>query len=149
MKIELYMASIDQDFSSRTLGRLVAYLESGKGSRSTSIGADNNYNMNWGNWDNWNNWNNWNNWKNWANFAGVKELDCQEVSQCIGSIRLRSESFGGLAYNPISRRVFKMDSEAYRALKVLVGGTSVGHAASQIGVQKAEIDRIVSYVLEE
>ena len=137
MKVELYMASIDEDFSSRTLKRIVEYSKLG--------GKQQNNPTSWGNWDNWNNWTNW---TNWSNFSAMHKEGLQVSSHCFNQIRIRQESFGGLAYHPMSSRVFKLDDEAFSALKLLVEGSSFKDIASAIGRKKKDIERLAYYVCE-
>lgn len=146
MKIELYMASIDEDFSSRTLKQLMAHDESDKGILFISKETKQHTQNNWANWGNWDNWDNWTNWTNWSNSSATQRVVSQDPFYFIDRIRVRGESFGGLAFNPISKRVLKLDMEAYSALKLLVEGISVETIASQMGVQNIEIESLVSCV---
>ena len=62
MEVELFLWTLEQEFSATTMERCNALAAAGCTSDDRPA---------WGNWGNWNNWTNWTNWTNWANFTPV------------------------------------------------------------------------------
>ena len=131
MKVELYLESMDQDFSAATLECLLADGQGGVLEPS-----------NWANWGNWGNWNNWTNWTNWSNFGSA--VPSAEVDGDIGQLRIRREAFGGIVLDPSTQRVFKADDEAMQALQLPHAGETSEVVACEIGVEVEAVDRVIT-----
>lgn len=125
MKIELFLESIDQDFSAQTVKAGVGVDESRAG---------------WSNWNNWTNWDNWTNWTNWNNAA----LTESPHAAAFRHLRVRQESFGGLAFDPSTRRIYKLDKEAYDALLLLAYNISPECASYDVEMAIQDFDQFFS-----
>ncbi|UVT16042.1 MAG: hypothetical protein H8K04_00285 [Nitrospira sp.] len=124
MKYQLYMRTLDQEFSAETAAKMITRTQA------------------WA-WSNWSNWNNWNNWSNWNNFGGTG----RPLSPMVERLKLRTESFGGLLFDPSTRRVFKLDQQAYEVLRtILKKDQSIEEVASQNGVPCFEVTNLLRFL---
>jgi hypothetical protein len=141
MKIELYMTTIEQEFSAETVAHLLKRKNGLLTEDDKSSTTYRNISSNWNNWNNWDNWNNWNNYC--ADFR--PRFNQQPFPNIIERLRLRRESFGGLAFDPVTRRVFKLDNEAYVVTTRLNEGENSTSIAHDIGSLDIDINEIINF----
>ena len=76
------------------------------------------------------------------NFSAVRPA-ASPVQAATEGLVMRSEPDGGLAWDPATKAVFKLDSEGYDALDALGAGLNEQETASRLGVPVEVVARFI------
>lgn len=89
-------------------------------------------------------------WRNWSDMSmRSKPLSDIELEAHVRSLLTRKEEFGGLAYDPLSGRVLKIDAEGLDAIKLLQEGNDRNGLLNHFGKGKGEdIDNFCAKLVE-